>query len=151
MKKKFDAYQVSLGISLVLVGSVISFKEFFLVHPIEGTYGLIGLLQAVALVSLIGLIFVPPYLLSGSSNWTKRQFYFFVISAVAWPVSLMLLRIAIWQATDMFVIDYWFSYPILMVCEFAPAAMYVYMAITSKRVNQTKPASDVLAVKTGKF
>ena len=133
MKKVFDAYQVSLGMTLVIAGTVLSFRDFFLVNPFEGNLGLVGLLQTGALISLICLVFVPPYLLSGTSTWTKQQFYFFIFSAVAWPVSLMLVRIAVWRATDVFVVDYWFSYPILFLCEYAPATIYVYMASVSKK------------------
>ena len=146
MKKKFDAYQVSLGISLVIVGSVMSFKEFFLSNPFDGNFGLIGLLQLIALVSLFCLIFVPPYLLSGTSTWTKRQLYLLIFSSAAWPVSLMLVRITVWRATDVFVVDYWFSFPILFICEFAPTAIYIYMASASKRASQNENTTSSLVV-----
>jgi hypothetical protein len=132
--KDLSFYQVSLGISTVVSATIISFKEYFLVNPFAGSVGLISLLQAVSMVSLLSLVVVPPFMMSGPSNLTNRKLNFFMVSVVAWPVSLMLLRFAVMQATGLFVVDYWLSYPILFLCEFGATAIYIYMATVEKRL-----------------
>ena len=134
--ESFTFFQISVSISLVLSATILSFREYFLINPFAGNIGIISLLQAGSLVALLGLVLVPPYLFSGPSNWTKRQLNVFLLSAVAWPVSLMLVRVAIWRTTGLFVVDYWLSYPILFVCEFGASATYIYLLIVLKSKNQ---------------
>jgi hypothetical protein len=93
---------------------------------------------------------VPPLLLAGSSNLTNLQNNALIFAALAWPVSLMVVRIAIWQATGLFVFEYWISYPILFLCEFGVTSIYIYMAVANKSFTQIKPSQDYIEAELNK-
>ena len=134
MKKDFTCYEISLALSLLVSATVISFREYFLTNPFAANLDLVGSLQALSLFSLLVLILVPPLLLGTYSQFTQQSLNILVFSALAWPVSLMLVRVAIWRTSGLFVVGYWFTYPILFICEFGPSAIYLYFVFNHRAI-----------------
>ena len=151
VKQSFNFFQASVAGSLVICATVISFREYFLVNPFAGNFGLVSSLQAISLVSLLILVLVPPLVLGSSFKPAHQKSNLLIFAALAWPVSLMLVRIAIWQATGLFVVDYWISYPILFLCEFGASAVYLYVAIAQKSFSQIRTPIDYTKSETIKI
>ena len=148
VKKIFDPYQVSLGVSLVISSTVISFREYFLTNPLGGGFGLVNSLQVLSEAALAGLILLPPLILGSPAKMTNSKSNLLIWSALGWPVSLMLVRLAVWQATGLFAVDYWLSYPILFLCEFGATAIYIYIAMLEKKTIKMNSPVEIATVTT---
>ena len=119
--------QISFGLSAGVLASILSFREYFLINPLALNIDLISALQLFSLLALALLVVVPPVILNFCKIWSKQISRIYICSVLAWPVTLMLIRIVIWRDTGIFLTQYWSSYPILLISEFAPSLIYVSM------------------------
>lgn len=127
--------QLSTIISVVLVLHTLALLPFFVFDPFVTGVSALAILQFASQIAWVLLVFMPPLVLWGLRSHYRLSRSLLLISALLWPATILLIRLAFAVMQQPVSFAYLFEYPMFVFSDIITPIIYVLVWRALSRKN----------------
>jgi hypothetical protein len=120
---------LSLLIAMLLLLIALSNPGFFMFNPFEMGFSILGLAQLIAIASWFLLMLGPVFILLSKVQLVGNWWALFLVSVLAWPVSVFMIHAILFIQTSDAHLDYLMKDPVFIISDIVVPITYLVISL----------------------
>jgi membrane-bound ClpP family serine protease len=120
---------LSVLITTILLLIALSNPGFFMFNPFETGFSILGFAQLIAIASWLLLMCGPVFILLSKFQLVGAWWALFLVSVLAWPVSVFMIHVILFMQTSDSHLDYLMEDPVFIISDIVVPITYLVISL----------------------